>query len=847
MSATEKKSLSADLIQKYIQSLFIKYLDFNIMNFKLLSVLTVASMFTAAAPSISAQDVADDKGYTIEMDFEVESVSAGVIFAAKNVDNFYMWQINNQNASNPRLRPHKWTNGNAAGLDEIDLLPLGVNTADGAVHKLRMVVSDGTHADTYIDDKIVDSRDGEFEMGYLGFRQSFADGALETGIYDNIKVTKADGTVVWDVTFDEDRYFSLGEVVDGRYRVPGVFDGQHLSWSADYFNNRPHFALEADMRLMKDDVSFIFSHLDDNNYYMWAVNAFDYDEMCIRHHVFNNGNLVHNDGKFGQFSKSDILGNWHKMKFEVENSMICSYIDGVLVDHYLDYSDKLVPSAVGIRIDTRAEQNDDAYIDNIKAMVYDADGNAEEKLYETFEPGTPRWFPNVITETVDDNTMMHIFGDNALYKWMQAAEPVIEEVPEGYSLTMDFEIEHLNFGVCFGATDHNNYYMWQINNENPDAPKFRPHVWNNGNPTLIGEFDMPADVNLKDGGVHSFRIEVSKYLHADTYIDDVLIDSRDGSFPAGLVGFRQTHSDAAGTIESVFVDNIVMTSYADGKVLLSADFNDGENDFSSGEVVDGRLYVAGRMDWDHFAWSPIPGNDVWFTLEADMTLIKDDVAFIFSHIDNDNYYMWAINCFDDAGNPYPRIRRHVFSPGLVWNDNIFNQYTKEDILGTEHHVTIKVKGGFVRTYLNDDMVDQYFDQSSKLVPAFVGVRIDTKAEQQDDAYIDNIKVTEYAADGTPTVVLFDTFEPGTPRWFPDAIIESVDGNRKMHIYGDNVLYKWMQSETSFDDGTSGIEAVYTDESAPVEYYNIQGIRISGPVKGMYIERRGNKATKHFGY
>jgi hypothetical protein len=48
-------------------------------------------------------------------------------------------------------------------------------------------------------------------------------------------------------------------------------------------------------------------------------------------------------------------------------------------------------------------------------------------------------------------------------------------------------------------------------------------------------------------------------------------------------------------------------------------------------------------------------------------------------------------------------------------------------------------------------------------------------------------------------------------------------------------------------GLSGINTVATDEvdnsNAPVEYYNLQGVRIANPQTGLYIRRQGNKAEK----
>lgn len=44
---------------------------------------------------------------------------------------------------------------------------------------------------------------------------------------------------------------------------------------------------------------------------------------------------------------------------------------------------------------------------------------------------------------------------------------------------------------------------------------------------------------------------------------------------------------------------------------------------------------------------------------------------------------------------------------------------------------------------------------------------------------------------------------------------------------------------------SAIRDVFTevDENAPVEYFNLQGIRVENPENGLYIKRQGNKVTK----
>ncbi len=48
------------------------------------------------------------------------------------------------------------------------------------------------------------------------------------------------------------------------------------------------------------------------------------------------------------------------------------------------------------------------------------------------------------------------------------------------------------------------------------------------------------------------------------------------------------------------------------------------------------------------------------------------------------------------------------------------------------------------------------------------------------------------------------------------------------------------------DGDTGVnDIVVEDANAPVEYYNLQGVRVANPENGLYIRRQGNTATKVF--
>lgn len=66
--------------------------------------------------------------------------------------------------------------------------------------------------------------------------------------------------------------------------------------------------------------------------------------------------------------------------------------------------------------------------------------------------------------------------------------------------------------------------------------------------------------------------------------------------------------------------------------------------------------------------------------------------------------------------------------------------------------------------------------------------------------------------------------------------------------GETAAYRFylknlkITTTTPISTGIAGIEA---EENAPIEYYNLQGIRVAEPENGLYIVRQGNKVSKKF--
>ena len=44
-------------------------------------------------------------------------------------------------------------------------------------------------------------------------------------------------------------------------------------------------------------------------------------------------------------------------------------------------------------------------------------------------------------------------------------------------------------------------------------------------------------------------------------------------------------------------------------------------------------------------------------------------------------------------------------------------------------------------------------------------------------------------------------------------------------------------------GIQSVEADDADENAPVEYFNLQGVKVANPENGIFIKRQGKKVEK----
>lgn len=127
-------------------------------------------------------------------------------------------------------------------------------------------------------------------------------------------------------------------------------------------------------------------------------------------------------------------------------------------------------------------------------------------------------------------------------------------------------------------------------------------------------------------------------------------------------------------------------------------------------------------------------------------------------------------------------------------------------------------------------------------PNMVDTYLSEAINTEDLIYADNaypfgvykLEMTYEVADGKTNITC--------PNW--NIFAPLTDGKDNYDI---NALVPFTDTKITLNyelTATSGIDNVtVADENAPVEYYNLQGVRVANPESGLYIKRQGNKAIK----
>lgn len=165
--------------------------------------------------------------YTLEGTFRITSQNATIAFRAKDASNYYMWQFRGNGVNT--LAPHVRAGNTYTQLKSV---PLGKELVNGTDYRLKIVATGSTIA-TYLDDVLLDTTTHtSYATGTIGFRT----GGTETSSWDNLKVTAADGQVLYQNDFSQaSTDLACGTVSGGRLSVASnqncVYGMEGNDWS----------------------------------------------------------------------------------------------------------------------------------------------------------------------------------------------------------------------------------------------------------------------------------------------------------------------------------------------------------------------------------------------------------------------------------------------------------------------------------------------------------------------------------------------------------------------------------------------------------------------------------------
>lgn len=544
------------------------------------------------------------------------------------------------------------------------------------------------------------------------------------------------------------------------------------------FSTVKNYSVEADFEIERIAAGIIWGAVDHNNYYMWQFNI-EKSPSMFRPHRWSDGNPSCLDEKNVTLERNR---NYHLRIDVVDNGTTANtYLDGIMID---SRSGSFPCGELGIRsakAENEARYYETSYYDDFK--VIDNDGKT---LFEDH-------FDN--RDNFDNGNIVggRLRVEGECYAWQKnfIETPDVTE----YTFEGKFTIDQVAAGICFAGTDDSHYYMWQFNIEK-SQPMFRPHRWNGG-AACLAEIPLSEKVNIVQGREYSLRIEVSDNgSKARTYLNNVLIDERDGEFAYGRVGIRAAQGENnTRTYERSYYDNFIMRDES-GNVLFDENFdNPGIIQFSEGEAVDNRFMVGAYSDI--YSWgidnSRVNPN-LHYAIEADMTIVKDNAAIIFGYRGSVNYCMWAVNTVE---NQNPFIRRHIYdgSSTPLWSDSEPINIPKSSLIGSEHHLKIEVHGNVVTTYIDNILVDSFNDYSGSITAGHIGFRSNKGDREDERAYWDNIKVTEYNPDGSIRIVMDENFENAANE-FDDAELILIGNNHKLNMYSRNGDSRILENKTS---------------------------------------------------
>ena len=357
-------------------------------------------------------------------------------------------------------------------------------------------------------------------------------------------------------------------------------------------------------------------------------------------------------------------------------------------------------------------------------------------------------------------------------------------VSDNYTIETKFKINAVGAGLAFRVFEGfgGSICMWQFNvGQDGTKSLFRPHDWKVGG-ILLGEIDTRNyGVTLNTTDWFVTKIVVSDNgTHADTYLRkadddiDVLIDSRDGNFRFGMVGTRQDHD--GNTNESASYDYFKITDDDSGRILYYEDFETTDGNWQNDPIWENGTITTEGRNLSEVKYFPknmfLDAVDMHYAVDADVYIEEGFLSLVFGIGENGSNYMWQLSPWYENQNR-TIIYYHLDNGNENWKAHAasanFPDFDGDAFLNQWHHVTIKVDGNIVNTYIDGKLQNSFVQcdmtDLERLNDGGVGLRADGSNNATHRGKVDNLTLTHFDAEGNIlSVDLFDNFAGESARY-----------------------------------------------------------------------------------
>lgn len=393
-----------------------------------------------------------------------------------------------------------------------------------------------------------------------------------------------------------------------------------------------------------------------------------------------------------------------------------------------------------------------------------------------------------------------------------------------------------------------------------------------------GEHSHEIDLQQLAGNEYTWEVSVSNKPNIGTsivYIDNTWGASSDEPFNGGIAIDDNPESENFGNVYVSTSSKGIYVYDADGNIANEIGYwtNHG-GDLSRGAVSNGKFYIADNSANKAGVWVLDPADP---TVENQIVSNAPTCAVSFTG-EGAERTMYTVATKINGVCTSTDTSYQLYKYAIEETDNLIGNPTwieaaDAKIFGANHHSVIAVESG--------QFVSQYRTTSSNYAPGFFFIDNDGNVYNYATDLQSTLPGSEkggmaLSKDGSlfaiiglnSTIQVYDVeWTNGIPAFTHNTEIHTNPGfvwqlafdyAKNLHCYNDKAGYcihavpcdanivvtPAKMSYAINSSGASAIDSIGIDEiNAPIEYFNLQGIKIENPTNGIFIKKQGANVSK----